>query len=711
MGRLMFRAAVLFRCFFVLTVSLAAIVPAAAQEDDAGGENTAAQESAAGEDTEDAAGDNSGGETAGETEARQRITVVGEYLPTDPRSVSSQVSVITEEEIQASAPDNAAEIVASVTGVQVNKYGGATEPSMVSIRGSSPEQVLILINGKRLNTAQGGGVDLSSINPDDIERIEVVRGGSSAVYGENAFGGVINIITKDGYGKEFQTALEYGFSSYYTHEVDGQILGPIGADKQADYFVGLHGLSTRGGYTYSDPHQDDGDAVRENTDGLMGDASVKLGWTVHEAAGIRFAVSGQFHGSKKGVPGLAEFPTPEAEMEDIRVMGLLTMQYRNNPVASATIDVHTVKQIRHYTDPGYFLGEVDDTHDNTALGVNLELSRKDDFRFLFLESLGGYNFRYDHLFTTGLVTSGGTGESGTIDRTAHAVFFREEIHLFPYRETGVGRFQLMPAVRYDANSLRYPDNDYSQASDDFSFTVGALVSFDKRKRAVLKGNIGTTFRAPSFDDLFWPSTAFAAGNPDLEPEEAVVYDAGLLLQPFDFLTLEGVYYRHDVTNLIQWYPGPSGQWRPVNVGKALIQGAEAEAKLLFSLGAVNSYLEIAGNYTFLYAVDAAEGSVTSGKQLPRRARHRANGSITFKHEDGHSVYFGGSYVGKRYQTASNTKYLPAYFVLNTTGRARLGEYVTVSLIIKNLLNQEYIDIREYPIPGREIGCSVKLNIQ
>jgi vitamin B12 transporter len=641
-------------------------------------------------------------------EERERITVVGEALPTDPRSVSSQVTVITGEEIRASAKDSVAEVVASVTGVQINRYGGATEPSLVSIRGSSPEQVLVLINGKRLNSAQGGGVDLGSISTEDIERIEVVRGGSGALHGHNALGGVINIVTKDGYGKDFEHSVSYGFSSYFTHELSWQLLGPLGADRSGDFFIGLKGLSTEGGYIYSDPHGG-GSAVRLNTAGLMGDGSVKLGWTVDPLRGIRLALTSQFHASRKGVPGLAEFPTPEAEMEDLRALGLVSFTYHNNPVASLSLDAHVLRQTRRYTDPGYFLGAVNDSHDNTAFGAEAELSRNDDFKYVFVKSTAGYDFRFDRLLSSGLVTTGGADASGTVERAAHGVFFREEIHILPFGDTGYGRLQLTPALRYDGAAVSYPDDAYSSVRGRMSWGLGLLVPFGPERRVVLKGNIGTGYRVPSFDDLFWPSTAFAVGNPSLEPEEAMIYDVGVLARPFPFLSVEGVFYHHGVHNLIQWMPGPSGQWRPRNIGAASMTGAEAEVRMLFRLDRIESYLEAAGNYTFLSALDVTESSVTTGKQLPRRARHRGNFSLTWKHDRGHSVYLGGRYVSRRYQTAANTKYLPGYFVLDTAGRLRLGKYITFVLTVDNILNLEYIDIREFPIPDREIGCSIRFS--
>ncbi len=640
----------------------------------------------------------------------ERFTIIGEYLESDPRSVSAQISIITEDEIEAAAPANAAEIVAAIPGVQINRYGGAVEPSAVSIRGSSAEQVLVLVNGKRLNTAQGGGVDLGSINPDSIERIEVIRGGSSARFGEGAFGGVINIITKEGYGKEFEHSAEYGFSSYFTHELTLQSLGPIGKEKNADYFFSLRGFSTRGGYTYTDPHAGGETLERSNTAGLMGDASLKLGWTLDEEAGVRLSLSGQFHASDKGVPGLSEFPTPEASMEDIRATGLVSFVFRNNPVAGITVDVTGTKQVRHFTDPGYYLGELDDTHDNTAFGIGLELSRKDDFRFLFLQTAAGYSFRYDHLVSTGLIKAGGEAEEGKADRSAHSGFFRQEYHLIPFTGTGIGRLQLMPSIRFDGSVQRYNAGGYSGFQGRPGFALGVLLPFDRERRFLLKGNIATTYRSPSFDDLFWPSTAFARGNPGLLPEEAVVIDAGMLLKPFDFLSVEGVFFGHDVTNLIQWTPGPAGQWQPGNIGRAIVRGAEAEVKFLFRLTGFKSLLLITGSYTYLYAADAVEGSTTFGKQLPRRAPHSAGGNITLTHDRGHSLYIGGRYVGRRYQTAQNTKWLAPYFVLDATVRIQPFEFLTISLIAKNLLGLEYIDIREFPIPGRELGCSVKITL-
>ncbi len=634
-----------------------------------------------------------------------KITIIADYRPMDPENVSAQVTVITEDEIKASSPRNVAEILAPVVGVQVNRYGGITQPSMVTIRGSSPEQVLVLINGKRMNSAQGGGVDFSTISPDDIERIEIIRGGGSAIFGESAFGGVVNIITKRGYGKELDGKVEYEFGSFNTHNVNGQIMGGIGREKEVDFFFSVDGTYSEGSYTYSDSHASEGERARVNAGGLMGNSSFKLGWDIDKEKEVRLSLSGQIHEDKKGVPGLIEFPSESAELRDRRYVGLLSFNFLKNPIAATTLDVYGNWQWRHYTDPEFYLGAVDDVHDNKAVGTDLNLSRMDDFDFLFLKSTLGYSFRYDTLVSTGLIKSGGDEAEGIVTRGNHSGFFRSELNLFSFEESGRGRVTLSPAVRFDLHRVVFPDDEIDKTEYDFSWNVGCMVPFGPEARVIAKGNIGTSYRLPSFDDLFWPATAFAVGNPNLEPEDAFVYDIGLLIRPYDFVSMEIVHFSHDVTNLIQWNPGPNGQWRPTNIGEALLNGLEARITFLFQLDFFSSYLELEANYTYLFARDMVEGSATYGMQLPRRPFEQAGFKTTLTHIRGHSLWLGGRFVGYRYMTAQNTKYLPSYFVLDCTLRIQLGDHFYIIAAGKNLLGTAYIDVREYPVPGRELSIS------
>ncbi len=638
----------------------------------------------------------------------EKITIIADYEPMDPENISAQVTVITSDEIRAAAPRTAADIIVPVLGVQLSRYGGVTAPSVVSIRGSSPEQVLVLVNGKRLNSAQGGGVDFNTINPGDIERIEIVRGGGSALFGESAFGGVINIVTKDGYGKDLDGSIEYEFGSFNTHSVSAQVLGGLGETKAFDYFLSAKGTFSEGTYSYEDEHAEDGENLRGNAGGMLGDLSFKAGWDIDKESGLRLSVSGQGHADEKGVPGLTEFPTETAEMSDQRYLGLVTFNYLDNPFAGITLDVYGGRQYRHYTDPAFYLGAVDDTHDNISAGADLSLSRQDDLSAVLTDTSAGYSYRRDYLESTGLIKTGGDESEGNVQRQSHSAFFRSEFNILPFKDTKTGRLILSPSIRFDSHRVVYADDGIDKFEYAFSWNAGAMVPFSSGKEVILKANIGTAYRLPSFDDLFWPATAFAAGNPGLLPEEAFIYDIGILIQPYDFFSLELVHFSQDVTNLIQWNPGANGQWQPENIGKALLNGFEGEAKFLFPLFWASGYLEMKGNYSYLFARDMVEGSSTYGKQLPRRPFEKGNVTGTFSHFDGHSLRVEGRFVGFRYITAQNTKYLPSCFIIDAAGRFQFTDYLSLTASLKNLLNESYVDMREYPVPGREfsIACLV-----
>ena len=639
-----------------------------------------------------------------------RITIIADYEPLDPERIPAQVTVITEDEIAAAAPRNVAEIVAPVVGVQIENYGNSTQPSMISIRGSSPEQVLVLVNGKRMNSAQGGGVDLSTIHPEDIKRIEIIRGGGSALFGESAFGGVINIVTKSGIGKSLGASVEYEWGSFNTHAGSVQLYGGFGEDDAFDFFLAGGGNFSEGAYTYEDEHAADGTVERVNSNGLLGKGSAKIGWDIDDEAGIRLSASGQLFESERGVPGLVEFPTETAQMRDRRYLGLVSFNFLKNPIAGITLDVFGNWQYRRYQDPRFYLGEIDDTHDNAAAGTDLNLTRLDDFSCLFVKSVAGYSFRYDRLASSALIkASGGEGE-GRVFRQSHGAFLRNEVHLFPYEKSKTGRVVLFPAVRYDAHKVVSIDNEVDKTEDAVSWNIGCMVPFSEDRVVTFKSTVGTAYRLPSFDDLFWPATAFAVGNPSLLPEEALNYDVGITFNPYDFFSFEIAHFSSDVTNLIQWNPGANGQWQPTNVGKALLNGLEGRAKFLFEVPFIASYLELEGNYTYLFAKNMVEDSATYNKQLPRRPFEQSNLIGTLSHADGHSFRLEGRYIGYRYITAQNTKYLPSIFLLDATARVHLWKRASLTGSVKNIFDVSYVDVREYPVPGREftISGSVRL---
>ncbi|HMA99537.1 MAG TPA: TonB-dependent receptor, partial [Spirochaetota bacterium] len=479
---------------------------------------------------------------------------------------------------------------------------------VVSIRGSSPEQVLVLVNGHRLNSAQGGGVDMSTISTDMIERIEIMRGGGSAVYGENAVGGVINIITRDGYGEKLSAMLKYSAGLFNTHTVGGSLSSGLGPEDRFDLFFSGEGLYTAGNYRFEDLNAGQDYRERSNESGLRGTLAGKLGWDISPGQGLRLTLAGNYNRSKKGVPGLKEFPSSNAVMHNEQAAGVLSFGFYSNRIASLSLDLHGQLRNRHYKDPQYFLGSMNDKHSLRNAGTDLVLKRRDGFKFLKMQNTVAWHLRYDYLQTTAMQKSGDTIlENACVKRWQNSIAWRGDFHFFPWPQTGNGRFSFFSSVRLDIDEL-YGNN--------FNFNLGWMLPLDKEKKTMLKGNAGTGYRVPSFNDLFWPATSFAVGNSDLLPEKAVIYDIGLLTRPLSFFSFEAVYFGHHVRNLIQWQPGPDGRWRPGNIGKARLRGAEVETVFLFRFTQLKLFLEVTGNYTYLFATDITAGSPSYGKQLP-----------------------------------------------------------------------------------------------
>lgn len=630
----------------------------------------------------------------------QRIEIKAAGETPGAAAPSVPVTVITKEEIQRAAPRGLAQLLAPSLGVQILRYGAPSQGAYISIRGASPEQVVILIDGVPANSAQGGGVDLSSISLEDVERIEIYRGGNSSLFGENALGGAVNIITQKASRKDLHSETYVSLGSFQSAAAGTTLSGSPG--RAFDYSVHLGALYSGGAYGYESAHSGS-DAVRENADaaGLNASARISLHPLTHleMTAGIAGGID------ERGAPGIIEFPTPGARIRDKKLSLSAALDYQPEGLriwARAGWGYAN----RQYKDADYFLGPVDDTHENTLFRAGAGATRVIKTGALTVEPALGWDYRLDMLESTALVDDEGITEGDGFARR-HQHSFAAQLKVLPAGDT-LFIPRLYPSLRLDLNSI---EGGNSQRLDTpLSWAIGTTVPLLRNQLLSLKGNLTRSHRVPSFNDLFWPSTAFALGNPSLRMETGYMWDAGFEARPAPWLSVSATYYRHRIEDLILWTPGAGGRWRPGNIGQALIQGAETDVRVLFDVPSMGSTVESGANAGWMLPEDTTPGSATRGKLLPRRAQFVLNTQATITRYEGHSLKIETQYVSPRYQNQANTKTINGYFLVNASAIFRLGSRGSVILSGQNVLNVRFVDLHEYPVPGVSFNLETRLEL-
>ncbi len=230
----------------------------------------------------------------------------GYNLVTD---VPVSTSIISSAELQQRTAQNVGEALESTGGVYIKSYGDVSAMKTISIRGSTDSQVLVLVDGQRLNNSQNSSVDFNTIPVELVEKIEVVKGGHSALYGANAVGGVVNIITKSAvHGKKFSGDLKTSFGSQGTqiYSVNGsQELGKFG------YFLTFKHLQSDGNYTYEDAAGTEQEL--KNNDSQADHLFLKLNYNYMD--NTSFSFSTQINRIEKGIHGTLSYPSLNRRME------------------------------------------------------------------------------------------------------------------------------------------------------------------------------------------------------------------------------------------------------------------------------------------------------------------------------------------------------------------------------------------------------------
>lgn len=600
-------------------------------------------------------------------ETTNEVVVTATRIETPIEQIGSSIAVIDADAIESRQAKNAQDVLLQTAGIQITRSGGPGTAASTFIRGANANHTLVLINGIRVNSNTTGDFNLSNIPTESIERIEVLKGAQSAIYGADAIGGVINIITKKGEKHPLSGSASVAIGE---KEFSEEVLTLSGGNDSFDFMSTLS-YSELNGYDIADNKQNNG---REN------DPYRRLSF--YTDLGANF-------------------------LEDGRAD--LTVLYNKN---STELD---------NTSTNWFAGEywqVDDQDRDTeneewVVGLNLSKPLSERYTqslragYSQMETEGRNDGAREYLFKTSHYEL--TLQSDVTVMDNDTLSFGYEGRRFEAQNDGNYREESTAQNSFFANNLLNLDDTlfltlgtrYDHYSDfDSEVTWNAAASWFALDNTRIHGNIGTGYKVPTMNDLYWPADLYSAGNPDLKPEKSQSFDIGVeqtLLE--EKLVADTTFFKSKIKDMINWAEMPAGSWfyTPSNVNEAEIKGVE------LSLTATpTEHLTTKAFYTFTDAEDSS-----TGNDLARRARHTGGLSANWEYRERGNFYADYSYTGKRFDNESNTRELKSFGLVNVGTRYRFTDHVSVFANVENLFDKEYELAAGYGTVGRVASIGLK----
>lgn len=604
------------------------------------------------------------------------VVVSATLLPTPQTDIGSSVTVITGRQIEEKQERTLPEVLNDVPGLNVVQTGGPGGAASVFIRGANSNHTKVLIDGIDVSDPSAGdSFDFSQILASDIQQVEVLRGPASGLYGSDAIGGVIDIITKAGSGPPHVTgSLEGGsFSTFnQTAGVSGSVNGFSYNLNFAHYHSGDTDVTPVGIVPPGVPLNPD---YYDNKT-----VSAKLGYQVTDDFDVGLVVRYVDTDLNATSDNYSVYPpVPEA-----------APSYSDNHELFSRAFAHLksfdgrFEQTLGFAYTGYWRNYYDPNPDSLALGndpsdyhgVREKLDWRGTLHLVPGEDLVlGAEHQIERLNNTNPSSAHVTNDAGTIELQS----------------------QLTDRI-FNAASFRYDDNGAFGGHPTFREAPAYLIPETGTK---LKGSVGTGFKAPTLDELYdnFPAYGFFA-NPNLKPETSLGYDLGFEQGLWDKQVQFGsTFFHNDIKNLIEINSAGSSY---ENIGQATTYGFEN-----FVSYQPWQTLTLRADYTYTMANDD-----TTHTELIRRPKNKV--SLDAKWQATPSLSFTATavYTGKwsdinRDATATGLFATP-YTLVNLTGNYDLWRGVTLFARISNLLDRHYQDPLGFQHQGLGVFGGVKV---
>ena len=563
-------------------------------------------------------------------------------------------SVITREEIEAKNIKTVQDALIYLTGMRVTRRPGSWgNEGLVQMQGLHPKHTLILVDGQRVFGGHGA-VDVHQISIAMVERIEVVRGPASALYGSDALGGVINIITKPA-PDEFTASVSTAFGSRRTQIQEASTGFREG--KWGGFFNFTHRESDGVRPEYIDRR---GRKQSDKSEQQIFQGSLEYEFSPESKLTLKPYYSE--HITQHGIS-----PTETQDRRQER-RGLNAIWEWQPDELSALSLRGSWFNYEHYTEDRR--ADWDDDSREVEVNYSWLLGRH--------TLTAGYHYQHHE--------RDDRGKAFRADQTIHSYFIQDEIDLEP--------LTLVLGVRLD---------DHDRWGTEINPRASLLCRVTEALR--LRASVGTAFRGPTLTQLYadWRKGPwFVHANPDLEPEESIGYQLGVEYEFSPWLLGKVSLFRNEVEDLITSrrvrVGRPPWDWFWENVAEVTTQGVE-----LSLASQLRDNLTAKFGYTFLDTEDEI-----TGLELTLRPNHELTLELNQEvPELNLNINLAGRYVGSRYRDRANTDRLDSFTTVDLALRKDMGEHNQVFVRLDNLLGEDDI-VDEYGLDGTEFLAGVKM---
>ncbi|HEX2595509.1 MAG TPA: TonB-dependent vitamin B12 receptor [Luteimonas sp.] len=587
-----------------------------------------------------------------------QVTVTGSRTARTVDQSLSAVEVIDRVQIERSQAHSLPQLLRGRAGINLVNQGGLGKLTTLFLRGTESDQTLFLVDGVRIGSSTSGLAALQDIPLDSIDRIEIVRGPRSSLYGSEAIGGVIQIFTRRATAGT-TPSIRVGAGSHGLREGNAGIeaasaRGWFGIDGSHQSSDGINVCRGIGGPSYAgcgdDTPDPDRDGYRRTALSLHGGMHVSDALTL-EANALR----GEGHNAYDSNP---DFVLPD---NSDTVQQIVAGKLRYVPSDRITLQFVAGRNVDASKD---FLGDTyldrfDSTRDTASLQGDFGLGRGQ------LLTLG-----YDWTRDRGAVASAFAGFDAARGNRAGFVQYQGRF----------GRNDLQAALRHD-------DNDQFGGHDTGSLAWGIDAAHGLRVTA----NAGTAFKSPTFNELYYPYY----GNAALRPETSRSAELGIAQRLHDWHWQLHA-YQTTIADLITYDPA---LFIANNLDRGRIRGAE------LTVGATIAGWDLAAQASALDPRNRSEGG-NDGKLLPRRARRSAR--IDLDRAFG-AWRMGATFIaeGDRYDDVANSIHVGGHATLDLRGEYTLQRDWTLQAEVRNLFDRAYETAAYYNQPGREFAISLR----